>query len=332
MMNMNQQDRVANGILVNAGIDVSKQHLDACWATSELRVGNDAAGWDELIAKFKADQVDLIVVEATGGYERGLVCALQQAGLVVARLNPRQARDFAKSLGALAKTDRIDARCLRDFADVLARHKDRIKYVTLPTDARREELSALMKRRRQLVDMRVAETNRLDQATKRAVRSIKSVMRVLDKHIEEIDREAQRYIDDHFDGQRALLDSIKGVGPVTILSVTASLPELGKLDRRAISKLVGVAPLANDSGPRKGARRIWGGRAEVRAVLYMATVSAMTHNPVIRAHYQRLLAVGKPVKVAIVACMRKLLTIMNAMVRDGALWNASKFISSPTSA
>ena len=329
MMNMNQQDRVANGILVNAGIDVSKQHLDACWRASELRVSNDAAGWDELIAKFKADQVDLIVVEATGGYERGLVCALQQAGLVVARLNPRQARDFAKSLGALAKTDRIDARCLRDFADVLACHKDRLKYVTLPTDARREELSALMKRRRQLVDMRVAETNRLDQATKRSVRSIKSVMRVLDKHIEEIDREAQRYIDDHFDGQRSLLDSIKGVGPVTILSVTASLPELGKLDRRAISKLVGVAPLANDSGPRKGARRIWGGRAPVRAVLYMATVSAMTHNPVIRAHYQRLLAVGKPVKVAIVACMRKLLTIMNAMVRDGASWDASKFISSP---
>ena len=332
MTNMNQQDRVANGIIVNAGIDVSKQHLDACWATNELRVPNDAAGWGELIAKFKTDHVDLIVVEATGGYERGLVCALQQASLVVARLNPRQARDFAKSLGALAKTDRIDARCLRDFADVLARHKDRLKYVTLPTDARREELTALMKRRRQLVDMRVAETNRLDQATKRAVRSIKSVMRVLDRHIEEIDRDAQRHIDDHFDGQRTLLDSIKGVGPVTILSVTASLPELGKLDRRAISKLVGVAPLANDSGPRKGARRIWGGRSQVRAVLYMATVSAMTHNPVIRAHYQRLLAVGKPVKVAIVACMRKLLTIMNAMVRDGALWDASKFISSPASA
>ena len=332
MTNMNQQDRVANGIIVNAGIDVSKQHLDACWATNELRVPNDAAGWGELIAKFKTDHVDLIVVEATGGYERGLVCALQQASLVVARLNPRQARDFAKSLGALAKTDRIDARCLRDFADVLARHKDRLKYVTLPTDARREELTALMKRRRQLVDMRVAETNRLDQATKRAVRSIKSVMRVLDRHIEEIDRDAQRHIDDHFDGQRTLLDSIKGVGPVTILSVTASLPELGKLDRRAISKLVGVAPLANDSGPRKGARRIWGGRSQVRAVLYMATVSAMTHNPVIRAHYQRLLAVGKPVKVAIVACMRKLLTIMNAMVRDGALWDASKFISSTASA
>lgn len=332
MTNMNQQDRVANGFFVNAGIDVSKQHLDACWATNELRVPNDAAGWGELIAKFKVDRVDLIVVEATGGYERGMVCALQQASLVVARLNPRQARDFAKSLGALAKTDRIDARCLRDFADVLARHKDRLKYVTLPTDARREELTALMKRRRQLVDMRVAETNRLDQATKRAVRSIKSVMRVLDKHIEEIDREAQRHIDDHFDGQRTLLDSIKGVGPVTILSVTAALPELGKLDRRAISKLVGVAPLANDSGPRRGTRRIWGGRPQVRAVLYMATVSAMTHNPVIRAHYQRLLAVGKPVKVAIVACMRKLLTIMNAMVRDGALWDASKFISSPTSA
>lgn len=332
MTNLNQQDRVANGSSVNAGVDISKQHLDACWSTNELRVGNDAAGWEKLVAMFKAEQIDLIVLEATGGYERGLVCALQEAGLAVARLNPRQARDFSKSLGTLAKTDRIDARCLRDFADVLARHKDRRKYITAPTDARREELNSLMKRRRQLVDMRTAETNRLDQASKRAVRSIKAVIRVLDKQIEEIDREAQNHIDDHFDGQRELLDSIKGVGPVTILSVIAALPELGKLDRRAISKLVGVAPLANDSGPRKGARRIWGGRAEIRAVLYMATVSAMTHNPVIRAHYQRLLAVGKPVKVAIVACMRKLLTIMNAMVRDGTLWGANVSSSEPTSA
>jgi transposase len=327
-MNMHQQEWVANSSQrPNAGVDVSKQHLDACWADQELRVGNEAGGWDELIAKLKASNVDLVVVEATGGYERGLVCALQQAGLCVARLNPRQSRDFAKSMGTLAKTDRVDARVLRDFADVISRHKDRHKYITLPSDAYRDELSALMVRRRQLVGMHVSESNRLELANKRAKRSILSVMRVLDKQIQQIDAEVERHIDDHFEGQRKLLDSVKGVGPVTILTVLAALPELGTLGRKAIAKLVGLAPLANDSGPRKGQRHIWGGRAEVRAVVYMATVSATQHNPVIRAHYEHLLAVGKPKKVALVACMRKLMTILNAMVRDGTLWDPTKSIS-----
>jgi transposase len=325
MMKMNPQERVANGSRPNAGVDVSKQHLDVCWgAHHELRLENDAAGWTELIAKLQAAQVDLVVIEATGGYERGLVCALQEAGLAVARMNPRQARDFAKSLGQLAKTDRVDARCLRDFADFLARHPERHKYITAPTDPQREELAALMTRRRQLVDMRAAETNRLELAGKRARRSILSVIRVLDKQIEHIDAAIERHIDDHFDGQRKLLDSVTGVGPVTILTLLAALRELGALDRRAIAKLVGIAPLADDSGPRRGKRRIWGGRSEVRSVLYMATVSATTHNPVIRSHYERLVAAGKPKKVAIVACMRKLLTILNAMLRDGSSWDATK--------
>ena len=328
-MNMHQQDRVANRARPNAGVDVSKQHLDACWAEHEARVANDAGGWDELIAKLQAAGVDLVVIEATGGYERGLVCALQQAGLCVARVNPRQSRDFAKSMGVLAKTDRVDARVLRDFADMLSRHKDRAKYITPPGDAYRQALGALMLRRRQLVGMRVAESNRLELASKRAKRSILSVMRVLDKQIAQIDAEVQRHIDDHFDAQRKLLDSVKGVGPVTVLTLLAALPELGSLGRRAIAKLVGLAPLANDSGPRKGVRHIWGGRGEVRAVLYMATVSAIQYNPVIRAHYARLLGVGKPKKVAIVACMRKLLTILNAMLRDGATWDPAKSLNTP---
>ena len=324
-MNMNQQVRVANGAeRPNAGVDVSKQHLDACWGEHELRVGNDAAGWGELTAKLKASQVELIVIEATGGYERGLVCALQEAGLLVARLNPRQARDFAKSMGVLAKTDRVDARCLRDFADVLARHPDRLKYITPAADSQRAALAELMTRRRQLVEMRVAESNRLELAAKRARRSILSVIRTLDKQLANIDRDAQRHIDDHFDGQRELLDSVKGVGPVTTLTLLAALPEIGALGRRAIAKLAGLAPIANDSGPRKGQRHIRGGRGEVRAVLYMATLSATRSNPVISAHYQRLLASGKPKKVALVACMRKLLTILNAMVRDGLPWDSSR--------
>lgn len=332
-MNMHQQDRVATSVRPNAGVDVSKQHLDACWADQQLRVGNDAEGWNELITKLRTANVDLVVLEATGGYERGLVCALQRKRVHVARVNPRQARDFAKSMGALAKTDRVDARVLRDFADVLSRHKDRAKYITEPTDVHRQALGGLMLRRRQLVEMHVAESNRLDTvASNKAKRSILSVMLMLQKQLAKIDAEIQHHIDDHFDGQRKLLDSVKGVGAVTILTLLAALPELGTLGRRAVAKLVGVAPLANDSGPRKGKRRIWGGRAQVRAVLYMATVSAATHNPVIRAHYTRLLAAGKPTKVALVACMRKLLTILNAMMRDGAHWDLTKHLETPKSA
>jgi transposase len=288
-------------------------------------MANDASGWDELIAKFKHDNVDLVVIEASGGYDRGLVCALQSAGITVARVNPRQARDFAKSMGVLAKTDRVDARTLRDFADVLARHKDRHKYVTLMIEPERQVLAELVTRRKQLVDMRVAETNRLEQARgKLAVRSIKKVIRLLDQQIGEIDRDADDHLNRHFDSQRKLLDGVKGVGPVTILTLIAALPELGRLQRRHIAKIVGIAPLSDDSGGRKGARRIWGGRQAVRSVAYMATLSAIRYNPVIKAFYERLVAAGKPKKVALVACMRKLLTILNAMLRDGAAWDVSK--------
>ncbi len=295
-------------------------------------MGNDANGWDKVIAKFKDANVDLVVIEATGGYERGLVCALQGASITVARVNPRQARDFAKSMGALAKTDRVDARILRDFGDVLARHKDRAKYITPLIDEYRQELVALMTRRRQLVDMRVAESNRLELAGKRAVRSIKSVLRTLDKQLAAIDHDVDTHLDAHFKDQRTLLDSVKGVGSVTILTLTAALPELGRLGRRQIAKLVGVAPLADDSGPRKGKRRIWGGRSDVRAVIYMATMAAIKHNPAIKVFHSRLTAAGKPKKVAIVACMRKLLTILNAMLRDQAIWDVARHLQTTKTA
>jgi transposase len=295
-MNMNPQDRVANDVpRPNAGVDVSKQHLDVCWSDQALRVGNDVVGWDELIAKLKAASVDLVVIEATGGYEKGAVCALHAAGISVARVNPRQAREFARSLGAL--------------------------YIVVAPDRHRQELVALMTRRRQLVQMRVAEGNRLENAPQQTKRSILSVIRVLDRQLQAIDGDVERHLKEHFQAQRKLLDSIKSVGPVTTLTVMAALPELGTLDRRAIAKMVGIAPISNDSGPRKGHRHIWGGRAEVRAVLYMATLSATRANPVITAHYQHLLAAGKPKKVALVACMRKLLTIMNAILRDSVTWN-----------
>lgn len=328
---MNPQGGVANGALrPNVGVDVCKQHLDACWLTEDLRVTNDAAGCNELVAKFKAAHVDLVVIEATGGYERQLVCALQAAGITVARVNPRQARDFAKSMGVLAKTDRVDAHTLRDFADVLARHKDRHKYITAPMPLHCAELAAMVTRRRQLVEMHVAESNRLELADKRAVRSIKAVIRVLARQLASIDGDIDDFLDKHFEPQSKLLDSVKGVARVTIMTLNAALPELGHLDRRQIAKLVGIAPLANDSGKRQGKRHIWGGRGDVRAVLYMATLSAMVHNPAIRDFRARLLAAGKLPKVIIVACMRKLLTILNAMARDGATWNPSKHAQAPT--
>jgi transposase len=331
-MKMHQQGGVAIGeARPNAGVDVSKQHLDVCCGSREQRLINDVNGWDELTATLKAAQVDLVVIEATGGYERGAVCALQGAEIAVARVNPRQARDFAKSMGVLAKTDQVDARSLRDLADVLARHPARQRYITPWVETKRQELAEHMTRRRQLVDMRVAEQNRLEHAGKSAARSITSVIRLLDKQLAAIDANIDDHMDRHFKTQRELLDSVKGVGPVTILTLTAALPELGQLGRRQIAKLVGVAPLANDSGNRRGKRRIWGGRANVRAVVYMAAIVAMRHNPVMREFYERLLKAGKPKKVAIVACMRKLLTIVNAMLRDQSMWDATRHLN-PASA
>lgn len=324
---MNPQGGAAQGRpSPNAGIDVSKQHLDVCWESTQQRLSNDAAGWSELIAKLVAAEVDLVVVEATGGYERGLLLALQQAEIAVARVNPRQARDFAKSLGILAKTDVLDARALRDFADVLARHPERSRFITPMVDEQRARLNALMTRRRQLVDMRVAEHQRLDQASAVAAKSIRAVLKMLDRQILQIDHDIDEQMNQHFKAQRKLLDSVKGVGAITTLTLLSALPELGTLGRKQIAKLVGVAPLADDSGKRRGVRRIWGGRADVRSALYMATLSAMRYNPVIVAPYQRLLGAGKPKKVAMVACMRKLLTILNAMMRDNALWDANRHL------
>ena len=199
-------------------------------------------------------------------------------------------------------------------------------------ELQRQVLAELMTRRRQLVDMRVAEHNRLEHAGAHSARSIGSVIKLLDKQLGAIDAHIDDHMDRYFKNQRELLDSVKGVGPVTILTLTAALPELGRLRRRQIAKLVGVAPLADDSGKRQGQRRAWGGRSQVRAVVYMAAVVAMRHNPVIKAFYERLVAAGKPKKVAIVACMRKLLTILNAMLRDQRVWDASRHLTTPLEA
>jgi transposase len=324
-MSVHQQGREATAApRVNAGIDVSKGGLDAAWGTESQHVANDAEDLERLATALQHADVDLVVLEATGGYEALAATTLQLAGLAVAVVNPRQARDFAKSMGVLAKTDRVDARLLRDFANVIALHPQRSRYLRALPDERRAHLEALVRRRRQLVVMRKAEAQRLTQAHPAARKSLAAVLQMIDQQLSALDGQIDGHMRSHFKQALRWLDTVKGVGPVTQSTLAASLPQLGRLDRRAISALVGVAPLARDSGRMRGKRSTWGGRAEVRAVLYMAALSAIRHNEVIGRFHQKLIAAGKPKKVAIVACMRKLLIILNAMIRDQKPWDAEK--------
>jgi transposase len=310
---------------IGAGVDVAKDTLEAAWGDGQhLSVSNEASGWDALIAAFRAAAVDVVVLEASGGYERKLAYALQAAGLSVALINALQARRFAQSLGYLAKTDRVDAKMLAEFARVLGQHPERARYVKVLPDERRQVMAQLVVRRRQLSDMLTAERNRLALSAGRAKKSIGNVIRTLERELGRIDADMDDHVRKHFKELADLLDSVNGVGPVLIASAVALLRELGTLKARRISALVGVAPFADDSGPQRGKRHIKGGRSELRNVLYMAALSAMQHNPVIREFHDRLTAKGKPPKVVIVACMRKLLVILNAMVRDNAPWDLSK--------
>lgn len=307
------------------GVDVAKETLEVALGPSGAvqSFANDTEGHDALVAVLKKHTVALIVLEATGGYERGLALALQEAGLPLAIVNPRQARDFARALGYLAKTDRIDARALAELAGVLDRHPAREKLVKRLPDAEQRQLQALMARRRQLVSMLGSERNRLATSHKVARRSIQAIIKALKRQLEDIEGELARHIAYQHAELAALLSSVTGVGKTTVATLIADVPELGQLSRREISALIGVAPLARDSGLFRGKRTTFGGRAQVRCTLYMATLVATRHNPIIKRFYDRLVAAGKAKKVAIVACMRKLLTILNAMVKSGKPWNES---------
>lgn len=302
---------------VCVGIDVAKDWLDVAIGTVRpARFANDVTGHDALVQTLNAGPLDLIVLEASGGYEAQCVCALQAAGFAVAVVNPRQARDFAKAMGLLAKTDRLDAGMLAQFADVLARHPERARYLAPLGDAARAALAALVTRRRQLTEMLTAERNRLALSHPLARASLKAMIEALKRQLDQLEGELKAHVNAHHAASAKLLRSAKGVGPLLAATLLASLPELGRLPRRKVSALVGVAPLAFDSGTYRGQRVCWGGRAHVRHTLYMATLAAIRFNPVIRAFHARLIDAGKPKKVAIVACMRKLLIILNAMVRD----------------
>ena len=308
---------------IHVGIDVAKDALEvACGPEASTQsFTNDDEGHEALVATLNAHRVDLIVLEATGGYEAPCACALQAAGFAVAVVNARQARDFAKAMGYLAKTDRIDARVLAGLAAVLAQRPDREKVVRALPSEEQQRLHALVLRRRQLVQMLVAERNHLAMSHRAARGSIEALIKAIRKQIGEIEGDLASHVARHHTDLAKLLQSAKGVGPNTCMVLIADLPELGKLSSREITALVGLAPFNRDSGTMRGKRTIFGGRAQVRCALYMATIVAMRHNRVIRTFYERLLAAGKPKKVAIVACMRKLLTILNAMVRTGKTWD-----------
>lgn len=307
------------------GIDIAKQTFDVAFGVAGTieSFPNDDAGHDALIAKLAGVAVDLIVMEATGGLERDLACALQACSFAVAVINPRQARDFAKAMGYLAKTDRIDARALAELAQVLARHPQRDRFITVLPTPEQQVLQALVARRRQLVAMHVAERQRLSVSHQAARKSIEALIQAIRAQLDEVEAELARHIETHHANLARQLASVRGVGPATVATLIADVPELGKLSRREISALIGVAPFNRDSGQMRGKRTIFGGRAQVRRSLYMAALVAIRFNPVIRNFYDRLVLAGKPKKIALVACMRKLLTILNAMVRTGKPWDNS---------
>ena len=304
---------------VFVGIDVAKGKVDvSIQPTGEaFEVPNDEAGVKELAKRLKAVSPELIVMEATGGYEKLMARGLTEAGLPVRVVNPRQARDFAKAIGRLAKTDPLDAEVLALFAEAL--HPE---VRSLP-DEQTEFLKESVARRHQLVEMRTAEMNRIGKAHKGIRAQIKSHIDWLAKAIEKADDDLDDQIRRspiyrEFDEQ---IQTIPGVGPQTSRALLGYLPELGHLDRKQIAALVGVAPMNRDSGKRRGVRSIWGGRAAMRAALYMAALSAVRcNNPAIRPFYDRLTSAGKKPKVVLTACMHKLLTIANAMARSGQPW------------
>jgi transposase len=308
---------------VTVGIDVAKATLEVAISgrAKALAFANDEAGCAALLAELSSLRVGLVLFEATGGFELACATALQLAGLAVAVVNPRQARDFARAMGHLAKTDRIDAAVLADMARTLLARGDLSKLVKPLPDAQQLELQGLVTRRRQLMAMKLAEDHRMKMPGVRQRRSLNTIIKALDREIARVDKDLQAFVGAHHAELAALLDSVKGVGKATISTLLAEVPELGKLSGREVSALVGVAPINRDSGTMRGKRSIFGGRPDVRRVLFMAALVASRHNPVIKAFYQRLLATGKPKKVALVACMRKLLTILNAMVRSGKPWD-----------
>jgi transposase len=301
------------------GIDVSKANLDVYLRPSgkQFQVKNQATGIAELIQHLQAFTVQQVILEASGGLELEAAQALQERGFAISVINPRQGRDFAKASGKLAKTDRIDAAVLAHFGEAMH------PTITVLASASEQALQEVVARRRQLVEMLSAEKNRQSTLRGKMRQNLDGHLKWLEENIEELDREIEQLsqAQEQWRSRITILKSVPGIGNVIATTLVAALPELGQVNDKRISALVGVAPFNRDSGKNKGSRTIWGGRASVRAVLYMGALVGIKHNPVLKAFYARLLGQGKAKKVALIACMHKLLRILNAMIRDGQLWN-----------
>ena len=305
--------------LVYVGIDIAKSSFEVAVTgqSQTLNLANDEAGHAQLCQLLAPLAPRLILMEATGGYEQDLALALAGARLRVSVVNPRQARDFARCVGKLAKTDRIDAQALRGFAAMLDAQGHEPRALA---DDERRELTALVVRRRQLVAMLVSERQRLGVAHCKAKPSILAIMDAIAAQLRDVDGALKAHVQAHHADLAKLLTSVKGVGPTTAFTLLAQLPELGQLNRKQITALVGLAPMNRDSGTLRGQRHIFGGRADVRRVLFVAALVGTRFNPVLKAFYARLLAAGKAKKVALVACMHKLLVILNAIARTKSPW------------
>jgi len=301
------------------GIDVAKDHLDIAIRPDgkTWTIQNNESEINEFVDKIPEMNPELVVMEATGGLEANIASALSIAGIPVAVVNPRQVRDFAKSTGKLAKTDTLDAQVLAHFAEAV---RPEPRYLS---DEQSKQLKALTTRRRQIIEMIVSEKNRLRLCNKVTQTGIMEHIAWLEESLKKLDEELAYAIQNSpvWHEKDKLLQSVPGVGKITTSVLLASLPELGTLDRKKIAALVGVAPFNRDSGNMRGRRSVWGGRAQVRCALYMAALSATRNNPAIKKFYTRLILAGKPPKVAITACMRKLLVIMNSMIHYSNTWN-----------
>jgi transposase len=325
-------DPTTTTVALFAGVDVSKDRLDVClrWSEPESHqkeeaffVAYDDNGIDALLSRLLREPTVLVVLEATGGFERTVVGALAAVGLPVVVVNPRQVRDFARATGTIAKTDRIDASILARFAEAV-----RPAPKPLP-DREIRALQAIVARRRQLLGMIAAENNRLSSAAKPVAKRIKAHIRWLEKELSRTEGDLEAAIESSpaLGENEALLRSVPGVGPVLARTLLAGVPELGTLTHKRVAALVGVAPLNRDSGTLRGHRSVWGGRAEVRGALYMGALVAARRNPVVKEFYERLLVAGKPKKVALVACMRKLLSILNAVLKHRTPWRSPQYLS-----
>jgi len=303
----------------NIGIDISKKKLDISFSDNKTTsYDNDLNGFKQLLKQIQDKGRTRIAMEATGGYERPLVRFLQEKCIAVSVVNAKRVRDYAKALGKLAKTDKIDSHVIRLFAEAINPN------VTEQLSESQQSLDSLTLRRNQLVKQRAIEKQHLETVTnKETKRSINRTIKFLDKEIGVIEEKINKLIDldDDLKEKVNRLTTIKGIGPVVAVTIVSDIPELGALSNKEISALVGVAPFCRDSGGMRGKRTIWGGRSQVRSVLYMATLSAVKHNPAIKVFYERLVNKGKPKKTALVACMRKLIIVANSMIRNNMEWN-----------